>query len=67
MLAFVRANYAIAVGGITIFAISLMSLVGDPVAEVSVIRLLSTLIAGVIVIGASFLWPAVRNEDEPAH
>ena len=67
MLAFVRANYAIAVSGITIFAISLLSLVGDPIAEVSTIRLLSTLIAGVIVIGASFLWPAVRTEDERAH
>ena len=67
MLAFVRANYAIAVSGITIFAISLMSLIGDPIAEVSAIRLLATLIAGVIVIGASFLWPAVRTEDERAH
>jgi uncharacterized membrane protein YccC len=67
LLAFVRANYAVAVTGVTIFAISLTSLIGQPVGEVSEVRLLSTVIAGAIVIGVAFIWPSVRTEDTPAH
>ena len=65
LLAFVRANYGVAVSGVTIFAISLTSLIGQPVGEVSEVRLLSTLIAGAIVIGVAFIWPSVRTEETP--
>lgn len=67
MLAFRRANDALAVSGVLIFAISLTSLSGAPVGEISVIRLWSTLRAGAIVSGVSFSWQSVQTEDEPAH
>ena len=53
-LAFIWANYAIAVVGVTVFVIALFELIGVPVNSALPIRLLDTVIAGVITVAASF-------------
>jgi uncharacterized membrane protein YccC len=55
-LAFIWANYAIAVAGVTTFVIALFSLIGDPVRATLPIRALDTFIAGVITVAASYIW-----------
>jgi uncharacterized membrane protein YccC len=57
-LAFLRANYSIAVIGITLAVIALFSIQGDSVGETAPSRIASTLVAGVITVLASFLWPS---------
>jgi uncharacterized membrane protein YccC len=64
-LMFIWAEYAIAVGGVTIFVIALFSLVGAPVSSTVWLRIIDTLIAGAITIAASFIWPAVKDERHP--
>ena len=67
LLAFIWANYAIAVIGITVVVISLVSLNGDPVGSVSFVRVVSTIIAGIVVIVVSFCWPAARMQADQGH
>ena len=56
-IAFVNANYPIAVGGITLIVITLFTIDGEPLSETVPYRLVCTLVAAVITIAASFLWP----------
>lgn len=56
-LAFIWANYAIAVVGITAFVIALFSINGGPVADTLLLRMLDTVIAAVITFAATFLLP----------
>jgi uncharacterized membrane protein YccC len=55
-LAFVRANYAISVIGVTLVIISLFALQGEPVGETLFYRLSATAIACVLAFLASMMW-----------
>lgn len=55
--AFLLANYAVAVIGITTFVIMLFDLTGEPVRAVAGWRILDTLIAGVIALAAALILP----------
>jgi uncharacterized membrane protein YccC len=55
--AFLFANYAVAVVGITTFVIMLFDLSGEPVRSVAGWRVLDTLIAGVIALCAALILP----------
>lgn len=52
-IAFIWANYAIAVTGVTVWVVSLFAMVGDPVVETMDLRLLATVAAGILVLIAS--------------
>lgn len=56
-LAFINPNYPLAVMGLTLSAATLFSLEGDPLRETISYITLSTLIAAVITVAASYLWP----------
>lgn len=62
-LAFINANYPITVGGITLIVITLFVLDGEPLSETVPYRIFSTLLAAVITIAASFLWPYKPKES----
>ena len=55
-LAFINANYPIAVGGITLIVITLFTFDGEPLSETVPYRIVCTLVAAVVTITASFLW-----------
>lgn len=57
-VAFVWANYAVGVAGITVFVVVMFSFDGDSVPEDLVLRLLATLLAAVMAIAGSFIWRA---------
>jgi uncharacterized membrane protein YccC len=57
VLVFLFSNYALAVTGITIFALTLFELIGDPVNETIGMRIVSTVTAGVIVFIVALLIP----------
>ena len=61
-IAFVWANYAIAVVGITFIVIGLFSFDGDPVGETITLRILATILAGVMAFLGFFIWPPVRRQ-----
>ena len=61
-LAYIAANYSIAVVGITFVLISLMTLDGDAIDSTAVYRIACTLVAAVITIGASFILPAKETK-----
>ncbi len=56
-LAFIWANYPIAVIGITVLVISLLGMMGDPVGSTAVIRIIATVVACVISLLAALTWP----------
>lgn len=56
-LAFINANYPIAVAGITVIVITLFVFDGEPLSETVPYRIVCTLIAAVLTIAASFIWP----------
>ena len=56
-LAFINPNYPLAVMGLTLSAATLFSLEGDPLRETIPYITLCTLIAAVITVAASYLWP----------
>jgi uncharacterized membrane protein YccC len=56
-LAFINANYPIAVAGMTLIVITLFTFDGQPLSETVPYRIVCTLLAAVITIAASFLWP----------
>lgn len=56
-VAYIWANYSYAVAGITALVVALFTLVGDPVGETLVVRILCTLGAGVLAYLVSLLWP----------
>ncbi len=59
---FVVALYLICVVGVTIFMIALFTLVGDPVGSTIAYRAISTILAGIITIAWSLVWPSVAHE-----
>ena len=63
LLAFINANYPIAVVGITLVVVALFALNGDPVTPTADYRVASTLVAALITIAASFLFPG-RNRNQ---
>lgn len=64
-LAFINANYPIAVGGITLIVITLFTFDGEPLSETVPYRVVCTLIAAVVTIAASFLWPYRPKSPTP--
>jgi hypothetical protein len=50
-------NYSYSTTGITIFVISLFSIEHDPLSDTVPWRIVSTLIAGVLVAAAAYIWP----------
>lgn len=54
---FVRANYSIAVVGVTMLVVGLFTFDGDPVAETLVLRIILTVLAGVMAFLAFYIWP----------
>lgn len=60
-IAFIWANYAVAVTGVTIWVVSLFAMVGDPVIETMDARLLATAAAAVLVLIAS--WFPLRSRS----
>ena len=68
LLAFQSAKYAITVAGMTFTVMTMMTLLGDPILETSGLRVLMTVIAGVITaLAAVVLWVmSRRRSDRPA-
>jgi MFS family permease len=64
-LAFFNANYPIAVTGITLLVMTLFVIDGDPITDTAPYRLVSTLIAAVITVLASFIWPYKPRTNNP--
>lgn len=60
-MAFIWADYAIAVSGVTVLVIALFALIGEPIIATAPLRIVDTLIAGIIVLAATFAWPAKRH------
>lgn len=60
-VAFLQANYAIAVAGITFIVIGLFTFDGDPVGSTIVLRIVLTILAGVLAFAGFFIWPPVRK------
>lgn len=56
IVAFVAANYAIAVLAITVLVVVLFSVQGDPVTSEIDVRLVATVLATLMAIGASYIW-----------
>lgn len=57
LLAFLFANYPIAVSGVTLMVVTLLSLQGEPVLETAPFRIAATLVAGVITLAAALtMW-----------
>lgn len=54
-IAFIWANYAVAVAGVTIWVVSLFAMVGDPVITTMDARLLATFAAGLMVLIATWI------------
>jgi len=59
---FLRANYGLAVVGVTIFVVSIMSFLGDSVGPAAQYRAIDTVIAGVIAVLAALVWPSESHE-----
>jgi uncharacterized membrane protein YccC len=62
VVAFIWANYAIAVAAITILFVGMFTFEGDPVGETLAVRFGCTVLAGGLVLAGSFLWRA-RGSD----
>lgn len=56
-VAFLSANYAIAVMGITAIVMALFTLIGDPVGETAVARAAATVIGSIIVVIGPLIYP----------
>lgn len=54
-IAFIWANYAVAVTGVTIWVVALFAMVGDPVVTTMDARLLATVAAGLMVLAATWI------------
>lgn len=58
MLLFLATDYTLAVTGITVIVMALMSLMGEQIDQAAPTRIGATLVAGVIVVVASVSWPS---------
>ena len=56
-VAFVWANYAVAVVGITVMVVVVFAIDGDAVRVDLAVRMVTTLIAAVLAVAGSYLWP----------
>lgn len=56
MVAFVWANYAVAVTGITVMVIVVFSFDGDSIQVDLIVRLVATLLAALLAVAGSYLW-----------
>lgn len=65
-IAFVWANYAIAVIGITFIVIGLFTFDGDPVGSTIGLRIALTVLAGMMSFAGFYIWPPVRRHHRPA-
>lgn len=66
LLAFQNAKYAIAVTGMTVLIMTMMTYVGDPILQTASFRVLATSVAGVIsVIAAVMMWLVSRRVSVP--
>jgi uncharacterized membrane protein YccC len=54
-LVFIWAEYPLAVVGVTVFVIALLAMLGESSGESAPLRVLDTLIAGVITVACTFL------------
>lgn len=64
-IAFIWANYAIAVTGVTIWVVSLFAMVGDPVVSTMDARLLATAGAAVLVLLAAWIPTLLARRKRP--
>ncbi len=62
VVAFFRAQYAVAVVGVTVLAASLLSLAGESLGVTEIFRLIDTLIAAVLTVAFSFFWRSIPAE-----
>ncbi len=67
VIAFIWANYAIAVTGVTIWVVSLFAMVGDPVVTTMDARLLATVAAAGLVLLATWLTDGRPRRATAAH
>jgi len=56
-VAYMNANYAVAVVGVTSFVVPLLIMSGQPSGETLLLRLCATVLAGVLTWASLFLWP----------
>ena len=56
IITFISANYPIGVAAITVLVVVLYSVEGEPVTAAIDVRLIATLLAGMLTIGASYVW-----------
>lgn len=59
-IAFVWANYAVAVTGITVMVVVVFAIDGDAVRVDLAVRMVTTLIAAAMAVAGSYLWPVRR-------
>ena len=55
------ANYAVTVSGITVLVITLFTFDGDPVGETLIMRVVATVMAGVLAFLGFYIYPATRR------
>jgi uncharacterized membrane protein YccC len=60
---FVRANYSIAVVGVTLLVVCLFTFDGDPVVQTVVLRVILTVLAGVAAFLGFYIWPPARGSS----
>lgn len=60
-LIFLRANYPIAVVGLTLAVIALFAIDGEPVDETAPYRVAATLLAGLLALLGTLIWPAPKG------
>lgn len=60
-LIFLRANYPIAVVGLTLAVIALFDIDGEPVDETAPYRVAATLLAGLLALLGTLIWPAPKD------
>lgn len=65
-IAFLAANYAIAVAGISMVVMALFTLIGDPVGQTAVARIAATVVGAVIVIIAPLIYPPPKPATSAA-
>lgn len=65
-LTFLWSNYAIAVAGITTLVLTLFVSAGDPPGEDVTLRAALTIVAGVMVLTAAFIWPTRSGSNADA-
>lgn len=58
---FMQANYPVAVIGVTVMVVSLLTFDGDPVGQTMAFRIILTVAAGVLAFLAFYVWPPARD------